>query len=95
MGTPEYARVTLACLCQSRHQVLAVVTGPAKKSGRGRKLLPTACYREAERRGLRVLTPASLKDEGLYSELRDLQPDLFVVCACLWLCHALIALDTV
>jgi len=81
LGTPEYARVTLTCLCQSRHQVLAVVTGPAQKSGRGQKLLPTACYREAERRGLTVLTPSSLKDEGLYQYLRELQADVFVVCA--------------
>ncbi len=81
MGTPEFARTTLAFLSESKHEVLAVVTGPDRKTGRGRKLIPTACSREAERRALTVYKPGSLKDDGLYESLRALDPDLFVVLA--------------
>jgi methionyl-tRNA formyltransferase len=81
MGTPEFARVTLTHLCDSDHELLAVVTGRDQKSGRGQKLLPTACRREAEKRGLQVFTPVSLNEDTLYESLRSLQADLFVVCA--------------
>ena len=81
MGTPEFARVTLTHLCDSDHEILAVVTGKDQKSGRGLKLLPTACHREAESRRLQVFTPVSLKEDALYESLRSLQADLFVVCA--------------
>ena len=63
MGTPEFARPPLVCLCDSKHELLAVVTGQDKKAGRGRHLLPTPCRKEAERRGLPVFTPARLDDD--------------------------------
>lgn len=81
MGTPEFARTPLACLCTSKHQVLAVVTGQDKQSGRGRLLMPTPCRQEAERRNLPVFTPISLDDNELYESLKALDPDLFVVTA--------------
>jgi len=81
MGTPEFARVALASLCESKHEVLAVVTGRDQRTGRGRKLRPTVCRLEAERRGLPVLMPDSLRDEELYESLEALQADVFVVCA--------------
>jgi methionyl-tRNA formyltransferase len=82
MGTPEFARRILAHLCDSgRHHVLAVVTGPEKNFGRGRKLLRTACHEEALKRNLPVLTPSSLKDPKLKEDLAKLEADLFVVAA--------------
>ena len=35
MGTPGIAVPALEKLCQSRHQVIAVITQPDQKSGRG------------------------------------------------------------
>ncbi|MBI5267659.1 MAG: methionyl-tRNA formyltransferase [candidate division Zixibacteria bacterium] len=82
MGTPEFARRILAHLCDSReHSVLAVVTGPEKQAGRGRKLLRTACHEEALERGLTVFTPATLKDHELKLSLTGLGADIFVVAA--------------
>lgn len=81
MGTPEFARATLVCLCESKHEVAAVVTGPDKKAGRGRKLLPTAVGTEADIRGLTIYKPDSLKDEALYQSLKAQDADLFVVLA--------------
>ncbi len=81
MGTPEFARLPLAHLCESRHSVLAVVTGPDKVAGRGHKLIQTPVKQEAESRGIPVLTPASLKEPGLDDALRQFNADLFVVIA--------------
>jgi len=81
MGTPEFARRPLAHLCDSRHEVLAVVTGPDKIAGRGHQLIQTPVRREAEKRSIPVLMPASLKSESLYENLRRLEADLFVVIA--------------
>jgi methionyl-tRNA formyltransferase len=81
MGTPEFARRPLSVLGDSSHQVITVVTGPDKRSGRGRNLLPTACKTEAERRKIPVLTPASLKSSVLRDQLKSLEADLFVVVA--------------
>lgn len=81
MGTPEFAQAILRPLCESSHQILAVVTGPDKPAGRRQKLTPTPVRVEAERLGLPVLTPGSLKDDALFGDLRALNADLFVVAA--------------
>lgn len=81
MGTPEFARATLAHLCESDHEILAVVTGREKPVGRNRRPTPTEVCKEAGCRGFRTLTPKSLKSEELYNDLKKLNPDLFVVAA--------------
>jgi methionyl-tRNA formyltransferase len=81
MGTPEFARKPLAALCASHHELLAVVTGPDRQSGRGRKWQVTPCKEEADQRGIPVFTPESLKDKALHENLAALKPDLFVVVA--------------
>jgi methionyl-tRNA formyltransferase len=81
MGTPEFARWPLVHLCESRHQMLAVVTGPDKLAGRGHKLNQTPVKQEALARGIPVLTPSLLKDDRLAESLRQLSPDLFVIIA--------------
>lgn len=81
MGTPEFARKPLAYLHNSEHEILAVVTGPDERSGRGGKFMPTAVRQEAERLSLAVHTPTSLKDEGFCQSLKAYRPDLIVVVA--------------
>ncbi len=81
MGTPEFAVPALRALHSSRHTALAVVTGPDKPSGRGRKLQPTPVRLAAEELSLKVLTPTSLKASGFVSQLREIGADLFVVIA--------------
>lgn len=81
MGTPDFAVPALKALHSSRHTALAVVTGPDKPSGRGRKLQPTPVRLAAEELSLKVLTPTSLKDSGFVSQLRDIGADLFAVIA--------------
>lgn len=81
MGTPEFARVPLTHLVQSRHTVLAVVTGQDKAVGRGRTMMPTPVKTEADRLGLPVFTPRTLKSKQLREDLAALRADLFVVVA--------------
>lgn len=82
MGTPEFARPPLEYIHSStRHQVLAVVTGPDKPSGRGRKLRPTPVRVSAEKLGLPVLTPVRLKNKDFLKEIESFGADLYVVVA--------------
>jgi methionyl-tRNA formyltransferase len=81
MGTPEFACLPLTCLHESKHEIVAVVTGPDERSGRGGRVVPTAVREKAKRLGLTVFTPISLKNDGLYESLQVLRPDLIVVIA--------------
>jgi len=81
MGTPEFARANLVALAESQHEILAVVTGLDKPVGRHRHLQPTVVRREAERQGLPVLMPKSLRSKSFRQELAKLDADLLVVAA--------------
>ncbi|UCD37842.1 MAG: methionyl-tRNA formyltransferase [Fidelibacterota bacterium] len=81
MGTPLFANPSLQKLHESKHQVVAVVTGEDKPFGRGRKLAPPPVKELAQELGYPVLQPASLKDDEFQSHLADMRADLFVVVA--------------
>jgi methionyl-tRNA formyltransferase len=81
MGTPAFACKPLEALQQSRHEVVAVVTGADKRRGRGGETCRTEVCCTADDLGLRVFTPKSLKSDQLFEELAALSPDLTVVIA--------------
>ena len=54
---------------------------PDKQAGRGHKLLESDVKKYAVSRGLPVLQPRNLKDEGFVQQLREIDADLFVVIA--------------
>lgn len=82
MGTPEFARRPLEYLYKNtHHDILAVVTGPDKPSGRGQKLTPTAVKEAALRLDIPVFTPESLKELGFLDQIRNVGADIFVVVA--------------
>jgi len=82
MGTPEFARCPLEYLHRkTRHRIMAVVTGPDKKSGRGRKLVPTPVKTAAADLELPVFTPESLKDDKFLARIRRVDADIYVVVA--------------
>lgn len=80
-GTPEFAAVSLRALLASGHRVEAVLTQPDRPAGRGRKLVASPVKQLAERHGLSVLQPETLKDETIRAALTRLQPDVIVVVA--------------
>ena len=62
MGTPEFAVPTLIETVGRGHEIAAVYTRPAKPAGkRGLELVPSSVEREAQRFGLKVHTPTSLR----------------------------------
>ena len=80
-GTPETAVPSLDALLASRHEVVAVVTRPDARSGRGRSLTPSPVKAVALAHGLEVLTPATPRDPAFLDRLRELAPDCCPVVA--------------
>jgi methionyl-tRNA formyltransferase len=82
MGTPDFAVPTLAALHAAGHEIVAVYTQPPRPAGRrGLELTPSPVQREAERMGLEVRTPLSLKGEAEQQAFRELAADAAVVVA--------------
>jgi methionyl-tRNA formyltransferase len=80
-GTPEFAVPALQALIDSPHSVDAVYTQPDRPSGRGRRPAASPVKQLAERHGIEVRQPQTLKDEDVQAGLRALQIDLMVVVA--------------
>jgi methionyl-tRNA formyltransferase len=81
MGTPEFAVPTLLELVAHGHEIAAVYTRAAKPAGRGLKLQPTPVEVEAERLGISVFTPTSLKTPEAFEQFRAHNADAAVVVA--------------
>jgi methionyl-tRNA formyltransferase len=80
-GTPEFAVLPLQTLLSSNHEILAVVTQPDRQSGRGRHMKPSPVKLEAQKAGIRILQPQSVKDENFISELKSFNPSAIVLVA--------------
>jgi len=81
LGTPEIAVAPLELLAAAGHKILGVVTQPDRPAGRKRVLTPPPVRLAAERLGLPVLQPETLKDPAVVERLRALAPDVGVVAA--------------
>lgn len=82
MGTPEFSVPTLRAIAEAGHEIVAVYTQPPRAAGRrGLELTPSPVQREAERLGVEVHTPVSLKGEAEQEAFRALQVDVAVVVA--------------
>jgi methionyl-tRNA formyltransferase len=81
-GTPEPAVPALRRLLESeRHEVLAVVTRPAKGAGRGRRNQSSPIEQLARDAGLEILTPQRPSDEDFVARLTELAPECCPVVA--------------
>ena len=78
-GTNQFAVVSLEALHNSAHEIVAVVTQPDKKSGRGLKVVFSPVKAFAEERGLKIYQPCLLKEKLFIKEISGLRPDLLVV----------------
>ena len=67
-GTPEFARVALAQLHASGHEIALVLTQPDRPAGRGMKLQASAVKQFALDHGLALAQPRSLRLDGKYPE---------------------------
>jgi methionyl-tRNA formyltransferase len=80
-GTPEAAVPSLLALLGSRHEVVAVVTRPDARAGRGRTLEPSPVKRVALEHDVEVLTPRTPRDPAFLDRLARLSPDCCPVVA--------------
>ncbi|HZR59544.1 MAG TPA: methionyl-tRNA formyltransferase [Xanthobacteraceae bacterium] len=81
MGTPEFAVPTLVELAGAGHEIVAVYSRPPQPAGRGLAPQPSAVARQAERLGLAVLTPKSLRGDDAAAAMQVHGADAAVVVA--------------
>jgi methionyl-tRNA formyltransferase len=79
-GTPQFAADALAALLEE-HQIIAVLTQPDRPSGRGMQLAASPVKQFALLHGLKLMQPASLKNEETQKDIAQLDADLMVVAA--------------
>lgn len=80
MGSPDFALATLNALAGA-FNVVGVLTQPDRPAGRGRLLKPPPVKLLAEKLGLPILQPTTLKDPEAVNQLEIMKPDLIVVAA--------------
>ena len=80
-GTPDVAIPSLDALADSRHELVAVVTRPDARSGRGKKLTASPVAQRAAELGIEVLKPQRPRDEEFVTRLTELAPDCCPVVA--------------
>jgi methionyl-tRNA formyltransferase len=81
MGSPDFAIPSLVALHNSSHHILAVVTNPDKRRGRGGAKSPSVVKKKANELGYPVIETDSAKDPSFIEKIRELKPDLLVVVA--------------
>jgi len=81
MGTPDFAVPTLRALVDAGHDIVAVYSQPPRHAHRGKKLTPSPVHLLAQRLGLEVRTPASLKGQDEQAAFAALDLDACVVAA--------------
>ncbi|MCZ8135441.1 MAG: methionyl-tRNA formyltransferase [Porphyrobacter sp.] len=81
MGTPDFAVPALRALAEAGHEIACVYTQPPRPAGRGKKLMPSPVQLEAERLGVAVRSPVSLRNAEAQAEFAALAADVAVVAA--------------
>jgi len=80
-GTPEFAATYLSALIEAGFLPVAVYTQPDRRSGRGKKIAPSAVKQVAQAQGIEVFQPLNFKQPQDVEQLRQLKPDLLIVVA--------------
>lgn len=80
-GTPEFAVPSLKALCDSSHEVTALLSRPDRPRGRSRKPVWPETKKVAAERGVPVFQPQDLKTPEFKETLKALCLDLIAVAA--------------
>ena len=80
MGTPDFALPTLQALAE-HFNVVGAVTQPDRRAGRGKKFRPPPVKILAQKLGIPVYQPQTLKTPEALEQLHAWEPDLIVVAA--------------
>ncbi len=81
MGTPDYAVETLNALISAGHSVAAVFAQPDKPVGRKHIITAPPVKVCAQKHGIAVYQPNTLRDGGAEEILKQIAPDVIVVVA--------------
>jgi len=81
MGSPDFAVPSLNALVEAGHEVVAAYAQPPRPAGRGKADRKTAVHERAEKLGIEVRTPRTLRDPDEQARFRELEADLAVVAA--------------
>jgi methionyl-tRNA formyltransferase len=81
-GTPEFGVPTLEAVIAAGHEVALVVTQPDRAAGRGMEMQAPPVKRVAMERGLPVVQPEKIKNNGEFrARLEEIRPDAILVVA--------------
>jgi methionyl-tRNA formyltransferase len=80
-GTPPFAARSLEALVAAGHAVPLALTQPDRPAGRGMRLGSSAVAQSAQRLGIPLLKPASLKQGDAAAQIQAVAPDVMVVAA--------------
>jgi methionyl-tRNA formyltransferase len=81
IGTPDFSVPVLEALVGAGHEIACVYTQPPRPAGRGKKPRPSPVALAAEKHGIEVRHPASLKSEEEQARFAALEPEVAVVVA--------------
>ena len=81
MGTPNFSVPSLEALHSAGHSIALVVTQPDRPKGRGRKVEAPPVKQTAQRLGLSLIQPLTLRDEDTKQRLQETAADFFIVVA--------------
>ncbi len=80
-GSDDFAAVSLKGILANSHEIVACVTGPDTRQGRGMKMSLSPIKEIALEHDIVCLQPESLKDHSIVEKLKSLNVDIFVVVA--------------
>ncbi len=81
-GTPKYAAESLKSIIKAGHEIVAVITQPDRKRGRGKKLTPSPVKELALNNEIPVYTTFSIKkDETTREKVLSLYAEIYIVVA--------------
>lgn len=80
LGTPEFAVPTLEALSK-RHEIVGVYTRAPKEAGRGKELQKSPVHLWAEKHGIAVHTPKTLRNAEEQQKFAELKADIAIVAA--------------
>lgn len=81
MGTPDFAVPTLTEIIGQGHEIVSCYTRAPAQAGRGLELKPSPVQKAAERFGIPVFTPSTLKTAEAAEQIASHEADVAVVVA--------------
>ncbi len=81
MGTPEFAIPAFNALIKNDYKIVAAITAPDAPIGRKQILTPPPIKVEAKKNNIPILQPKKIKEPQWMQKIKELNPDLIIVCA--------------